>query len=254
MSADKATRASQLTGEACSVEDTEEMRLLRRRDDAQSLLSLGTLLAGQYRFREAEAAFCAAMRQKADDPGLWLRVAGSRLTLFSFDGAKEAYERAVACGMDEKAVAYPMGVLHYLRGENDTAARWFEKCLPCDDETAAAVIYWHTLCRAREGKTVELCGRHRELKDVGHHVSYLCAVRLFDGEIPPGTVEEALCAFNDLDFSIAAYGYAVWLREKGDAQKSAALLREIAGRESVWPCVSALAAYLDARRETRGEA
>ena len=54
---EKASLDSQLGNAPCTVEDTEEMFWLRESDDFQSRVALGNALAGQYRFRDAIAAY-----------------------------------------------------------------------------------------------------------------------------------------------------------------------------------------------------
>jgi len=147
----RATRESQLAGAPCTVEDTEEIFWLREADDYASRLALGGALAAQYRYREAVAAYEEAARIRADDAALWLRLGGARLTIRRFDEADAAYTRARALGASEGATAIPTGFRYYLQSDWRAAAASFARGLPAPDETAVAVLYWHTLSCARDG-------------------------------------------------------------------------------------------------------
>jgi Flp pilus assembly protein TadD len=137
----RASLDSQLSGEPCRAEDTEEIFWLREADDYQSRVQLGNALAAQYRFKEAAEAYRKAQRIHGDDWRLLVRLAGAELTLRRFDEAMARYRRCLALGADTQAIAYPLGIGHYLQKDYETAASWFEKCLPCADELAIAAIY-----------------------------------------------------------------------------------------------------------------
>ena len=64
-------------------------------------------------------------------------------------------------------MAFPMGVWHYLSGDCISATDWFAKCLPCADELAIAVIYWHTLCCYRTGRELALLSMYHRDMDGG---------------------------------------------------------------------------------------
>ena len=248
----KASRDSQLGTAVCAAEDTEEMFWLRQSDDAQSRIALGSRLAAQYRFRDAEKAFESALAIRSDDPSVYLRLGGTRLTLLDFDGARDAYDRALRYGISEKALSYPLGVWHYLRGAYEDAAARFAGCLPCDDETAIAVLYWHCLCRMRAGQPLDLIEKRRALADVGHHTAYQQAVALFAGEETPDALSASLREAGDLDYVIAAYGLCCCLARSGRTAESRQVLGQILEKESVWPCISYLAAWNDSRND-RGQ-
>ena len=250
MERSKASPESQLLGALCEAEDTEEMFWLRQSDDCQSKAALGNALSAQYRFHEAAAAFEQALRIR-EDPALYLRLGGAYLTVRDFDASYGAYRRFLDLGGDESSAAYPLGVWHYLRGEYSTAAEWFAKCLPCDDETAIAVIYWHCLCCLRRGSRSELLERYHPDMKAGHHTAYRAAVSLFAGETDIGSaLEAAENEHDELNYIIAAYGLCVFLSSGGQRERGNALLRDILSRKTVWPCIPWLAAWNDAHGAT----
>jgi len=253
MNGPKASRASQLCGEHCEVEDTEEMFWLRQNEDAQSMVKLGALLAGQYRFRDAAEAFEAALSVRHGDPAVWLRLGGAKLTLLDFEGARSAYDNALGCGADEKYLGYALGSWHYLRGEYAEAVKRFETCRPCDGETEIALLYWIDLCRMRSGNAPFKPEKRQEITDFGHHAAYARSVALFDGTFTTEELYAELDGCNDLDSMIAGYALYRFLIFHEDAERAKKVLEEILKIESVWPCVSGLAAWNDFCKEEKND-
>ena len=250
----KASIESQLGGTLCDVEDTEEMFWMRQSDDYQSKVALGNALSAQYRFHEAVEQFRNALQIKSDDPSLYLRLGGAYLTVRNFKASYDAYMRCLELEGNDKSVAYPLGVWNYLRGEYSTAAEWFAKCLPCGDELAIAVIYWHCLCGLRSDSHLELLKQYHPDMKVGHHTAYRAAVSLFSGETDRKAMFAALeNEQDDLNYVIAAYGLYVYLFVSGEKEKSDSLLKDILSRKAVWPCISYLAAWNDAYGQTHSE-
>lgn len=241
---EKASLESQLGNAPCTVEDTEEMFWLRESDDFQSQVALGNALAGQYRFRDAIAVYRSALRIRNDDQTVFNRLASSYLTIRCFPKAKACYERALQLGADPKAISFPMGVWHYLKSEYFAAAERFAACLPCEDEMAIAVIYWHTLSRYRIGEEAELLSAYHQEMDVGHHTAYQLAVSVFCGDVPwEDAAAKAEQNPGDLNAVIALYGICGYLHAVGQPEKSTALLQHLLARSSCWPCISYLAAW-----------
>lgn len=237
---------SQMCGEPCDIEDTEEMFWLRESDDYDSKVKLGNALVGQYRYKEAIEAYRTAMHISSDDKLLYIRIAGAYLTIGQFGNAHRAYADAIQHGATEKSIAFYMGIWHYLKGEYSAAAEWFLKCMPCGDEMAIAVIYWHTLCCARLGEAPTLLTELRNDMQVGHHTAYLSALRVFSGT---ETAEAVLAALNeeknDLNYVVSAYGLCIFLGSVGRTDDVVKLRAELLKKESVWPCISYLAAWKD---------
>lgn len=247
MKQDKASLENQFNDAPCDVEDTEEIARLRKSDDYQSKVALGSALSAQYRFREAAEVFEAASHIRKNDPTLYVRLGGAYLTIRKFKAAYDSYMRCLDLGGTKQSVSYPLGVWHYLQEDYRAAAVWFAKCLPCDDELAIAVIYWHCLCCLRAGSYLELLKYYRPDMKVGHHTAYQMAVALFARQIE---VSDVFCKLeseeDDLNYVIAAYGLYVNLAVDGEQEKSDILLRGILSKKAVWPCISYLAAWNDA--------
>ena len=244
---------SQLRGEPCRIEDTEEMFWLRESDDFQSRVAYGNALATQYRFKEAAEVFKKALKIRSDDWNLLSRLAGAELTLRRFNEAMARYNRCLQLGADKKAIAYPLGVGCYLQKDYETAAAWFENCLPCDDETAIAVIYWHTLSCYRCHRVPTLLKDYRTDMKVGHHTAYRLAVSVFCGESEwETTLAQVENKTDDLNVVIALYGLCGYLDFIGKKNKSNKYLSELLEHDAFWPCISYLAAWNDVN-QTAGE-
>lgn len=242
----KATLESQLFNTPCMVEDTEEMFWLRDTDDYQSKISLGNALSAQYRFQDAIAAYLSAESIRNDNPMLYLRLGGACLTVLQFDAAFAAYNRSLSLGISRKTIAYPIGIWHYLMKDYANAAKWFMECLPCDDEMAIAVIYWHTLSCLRMNAVPSLLKKYHSGMPVGHHTAYRLAVSAMSGEESlENTQIQTEQLQTDLDYVIAAYGISAAFACKGQIEKSRRLHEHLLLRDSVWPCVSYLAAWVD---------
>lgn len=241
-----ASLESQLGNAPCLCEDTEEMFWLRESDDYESQVKLGNLLSGQYRFHEAIDTYCSAEKIRADDPMLYIRLGGAYLTLRNFDESKQAYDKSCSLSDSEKPAAYQMGVWHYLQGNYQDAADRFAKVLPCGDEMKIAILYWNALCCMRGNLPDKLLTTYRDDMQVGHHTAYQSAVEVFLGILD---AEEALRQAeqdkNDLNAVVAMYGIAGYLEHCGNRAEAKEVMKSLLKRESVWPCISYLAAWND---------
>lgn len=241
-----ATLESQLGNQPCLITDTEEMFWLRESDDYASRVRLGNLLAAQYRFRDAAEAYRQAARIRADDPMLYLRLGGACLTLLQFDEAENAYRKCRRLGGTNQMLAYPTGVRHYLLGEYDRAADRFASALPCPDEEAVAMLYWHALSCLRAHTEDRLSDACRADMQVGHHRAYKDALEVILGKVSAeDAFQRAEQTPNALDAVIALYGIAVYWEECGRKKDALQAREALLARSSVWPCVSYLAAWND---------
>lgn len=238
---------SQLLGEPCRVEDTEDMFWLRQSDDYQSRIALGNALVAQYRFKEAIDAYKNALKIRSDDWKLLNRLAGAELTLRRFDEAMARYHRCLELGADKQVIAYPLGIGCYLQKDYEAATSWFENCLPCDDEMAIVVLYWHTLSCYRCNRVPMLLNDYHTDMKVGHHIAYQLAVSVFCGE---SNWKHAMAQLenetDDLNYVIALYGLCGYLDSIGKENDSAKYLTQLLKHDNFWPCVSYLAAWNDA--------
>lgn len=237
---------SQLGNSLCDCEDTEEMFWLRESDDYESKVKLGNLLSSQYRFREAIDAFRSAGIIRNDDPMLYVRLGGAYLTLGQFEEAEAAYKKSAHISGSDKAVLFPMGVWHYLNKDYKSAAESFVKVFPCEDEMAIAVMYWNALCCVRSNSSDELISTYNNDMKVGHHTAYRDVVEMFAGKVSSDDIlNKAMNDINDLNAVIAMYGVSVYFESCGKNKEAEEVRKILLERESVWPCISYLAAWND---------
>ena len=247
----RASLESQLGTEPCLIEDTADMFWLRESDDYQSRFSLGNALAAQYRFKDAIEAYEKATWIRQDDWKIFYSLGGAYLTIRYFDKAMATYNRCIALGANEATVAFPLGIGCYLQNDYVSAMTWFEKCLPCENEMAIAVIYWHTLSSYRSGHKPTLLDTYHQNMEVGHHTAYQLAVSVFCGETKwKKVLTQIENETDDLNYVIALYGLCVYLEQVGEVTKSEYYVSDLLKRECVWPCVSYLAAWNDAIRKS----
>jgi len=242
----RATLESQLGSAPCLIEDTESMFWMREADDYQNRFSLGNALSAQYRFRDAIRAYEKALRIRQDDWKLYYGLGGAYLTIRHFDEAAFAYHRCMVLREQESTVAYPLGISHYLQKDYAGAAMWFKKCLPCDDEMAIAVIYWHTLSCYRAGDMPILLNSYHQNMVVGHHTAYKVAVSVFSKETSwTDAMKQLEQETDDLHYIVAVYGLCGYLEQLGEQALRDRYMAALLKRSSVWPCVSYLAAWGD---------
>ena len=241
-----ASLESQIGNTACECEDTEEMFWLRQADDYESRVKLGNLLSGQYRFKEAIETYHSAELIRDNDSMLYVRLGGAYLTIRDFDRAKEAYQKCVSINGNDKQVLYPMGVWHYLKSEYSKAAEYFSRILPCEDEMAISVIYWHALSCMQNNTEDNLINSYNDDMKVGHHTAYKDAVEVILGKASVNDIIAKLSDDdNDLNVVVTLYGILVYLENCGKKEYAKQVRDMLLKRNSVWPCISYLAAWND---------
>ena len=251
----KAPIESQLGDDICLVEDTAEIFWLRELDDYQSRVSLGNVLAAQYRFKEAIEAYNNAMRIRQNDWRLLYRLGGAYLTIRQFSNAMAAYYRCLEISGKEEAVSFPLGIACYLQNDYDTAITWFKKCFPCDDEMSISVIYWHTLSCYRADHKPTLLGTYYKDMEVGHHAAYKLAVSVFCGETNwEDALEQLAQEKDDLNYIISLYGLCGYLDQIGEQIIRKHHMASLLNRNSIWPCISYLAAWGDVNNKEGDDA
>lgn len=96
------------------------------------------------------------------------------------------------------------------------------------------------LASYRAGVYPELLKQYHSGMDVGHHVAYKTAVSVFYGDC---AWDEADNGDNDLDSAIVLYGLSAYLEHIGQPDEAKKYLEKTLKNDSVWPCISYLAAW-----------
>ena len=105
-----------------------------------------------------------------------------------------------------------------------------------------AIIYWHTLAAFRGSFTPELLQEYQADMDVGHHIAYKTAVSVFAGERDWNQVSATNHALDD---AVLFYGLSVYSEKLGKNAEAEHDIDKVLEQESVWPCISYLAAWND---------
>ena len=116
----------------------------------------------------------------------------------------------------------------------------------CDIFKECCSFFWEALASEKAGVKSQLLMEYSDELDVGHHTAYKTAVLFILGKMSEDEAMAILDKENDdLNYVVAAYGIASHLNTMGKIYLSEKLINDILNKESVWPCVSYLAAFND---------
>lgn len=248
---------TELNGQPCGIEDSEEVRLkraaavrLQPQESYAAYIELGQALSGQLRYREAAEAYSMALLSKPDDLKALRLRAGRYLSTLQTEKAYADFEKCLLLGGDQLDVLYRLGLCDYYAGKYTEAMQWFETCFPiAEEEMGIAVIYWHTLSAYCSKSTASLLPSYHSEMKVGHHFAYEKAVRVCAGTSSADEMLQLLeKESEDLHYTITAYGISSYLRQVGRSAEGQKLLEAVCGRNGFWPCYAYLAAWNDERR------
>jgi tetratricopeptide (TPR) repeat protein len=220
--------------------------------NVEKIVALGTAQAGARMMREAVATFTQGLRAHPND-ALLLRWRGHRnLSVRDFAKAKADLERGARLDSTIYGIWYHLGVLRYVQGDFNGAARAFRKAMrnPPDGGELAGATDWLWMSLMRAGRTTEarvhLTSRPDTLPTTA---AYKQRLALYRGEIGP---EQLFGPGDTSDVNVAtlSYGLGNWYLLKGDTTRArAAFERAIAS--GGWPAFGFIAAEQDLRRLAR---
>lgn len=246
-----ADKESQLSGDFCNIEDTFEMKELRRDKTYQGFLDLAKALRFQLRYRDAIAVCSEAIKLKPEEKEAYRQRAGAYLTILQIEQAKEDFKRCRELGQDRLDVSYRLALCFYLQEKYKKAMEELEQTWElCDDEMGIAVIFWHTLSAWKLRKRPELFLKYyRSDMKVGHHTAYASLIEALKGEVFWEEAEKRLENAEDLDFSIIGYGLYVYYQFSEMQEKAQILLRRIIEKDTFWISYGYLAAWQETIRQ-----
>ena len=121
------------------------------------------------------------------------------------------------------------------------------------DEMKVACMYWHTIAAWRCNKEPILLSQFKIGMDIGHHIGYDAALKLFTNVL---TEEIYLLLLNeepsDLEYSIFSYGYSAYLEKNNRLTERDEVLSNIITRDTFWISFAYIAAYNDRYYEGKG--
>jgi tetratricopeptide (TPR) repeat protein len=151
---------------------------------------------------------------------------------------------------------YHLGLVHYLTGELEAAARSYRECLAFseNDDMRVATAHWLYMTLRRLGRDDEAArllepidAEMEIIENDGYHRLLL----MYKGLVPAEELErEAFEAEDGVALATVAYGVANWHDYNGRAERALELYRRIT-RGSQWAAFGHIAAEADlARRMT----
>lgn len=248
---------SQLGYEIDNTIDDLDTTLARERVTAlrssDNLFELAKCLIKQLRYKNALDILNEVLLLSPDDLKV-LRVRAIRhLTTLQTSKALEDFIYLDENGFSED-LSYQLGLSYFYLAEYEKSLPYFEKCFVIStDEMKVACIYWHTIASWRCGKDAFLLKEFKIGMDIGHHVGYDAAIKLYLGilseEIYLMLLDEEP---SDLEYSIFSYGYAAALDKAGRIKERKKVVDTIISRDSFWISFAYIAAWNDKYYSGRG--
>lgn len=244
---------SQLGSAPCSIPDSPEAAALRGAETVEELFALAKALNFQLRYREALTVYDKILALEPENALAYRQRAPRLLNTLQPGKAIADLLKCRKLGGDEADLSYRLGIAHYLNDDHPAAMAEEELCYPLvDEEMGIAAMYWHSMSALRCGRDPTLLRHYRPGMAVGHHTAYEHAMALLSGDLLWTEMQALLRQEpSDLEYSMLAYGSAIWLRSSGDGEAADRLLRSILPRDSFWISYAYIAAWNDCRPGSR---
>ena len=245
-------KESQLGNAPVTVGDTDAIKALRALSETEETLAkLEQALYKQLRFKECIEILTKLMALCPDNEEYIRKRAGRYLSILRHDKAIWDFLTCLSRGGDKLDIYYRMGLCRFFEGNCESALALFEDAFNlADDEMGIAAMYWHTLACAKSGHFKILLMRYSPDMQTGHHTAYDLAMSVWAGYTTP---EDALLKLadepDDMEYDIAAYGIAYYLKINGDTERYNRLMQNILSRDDLWNCFAYLAAYNDINKK-----
>jgi len=237
----------ELGGAPHNLSDTQEVLALREGKRYEALMELAHALCWQLRGRDAIEVYTKAIRLDPNRADAYRQRAAKFINTMQPEKAIADFRRSLELGCDRADTLYRLGIAYHLAGEYEKAMEAEALAYPdFNEEMGIAAIFWHTMSAYKSGAAPELLRCYRKDMDVGHHTAYRFAMSLAVGEISlEEAVEQLKAEESDLEYSMMAYGTAIYMEQKGMAPAAYALLKSIVKRDGFWISYGYLAAWND---------
>jgi tetratricopeptide (TPR) repeat protein len=218
----------------------------------QKFIDLGTAQAGARQMREAVQTFTQAL---AVDPknALLYRWRGHRhLSMREFDAALSDFAKGLAIDSTVYGIWYHLGIVRFVKGDFDGAADAFKRALPRapDPGELAGSTDWLWMSLARAGKLEEANGmlarRPDSVKTADPEYGYTKRLRMYRQEIGPDFL---ITASDTADIQVAtlAFGRGNWHLAMGDTATARKWFKK-AVASGGWPGFGFIVAEVELRR------
>jgi len=234
----------------------------------------GRRLAYLGRYGEAIQVYSDGLKRHPDEPHL-LRHRGHRyITTRRFDDAIQDFSRAAAAvegkrdeiepdGQPNDAgiptstlqtnIWYHYALAHYLKGEFDVAAEYFQNCfdLAKNDDMRVAAADWLYMSLRRDGRAEEaesVISFVTEDLEIIENQAYYTRLLMYRGMIDAGAIEARLQG-DDAALELATLGYGVgnWKLTNGDTLAAVEIYRNVLDT-GIWAAFGYIASEADLAR------
>jgi len=220
----------------------------------QKFIALGVAQSGARQFREAIETFTAGLTIAPNDPMLY-RWRGHRyLSVREFDKSMADLTRGYQLDSTNYGILFHLGILRFLRGEFDDAARMFAKAQPRapDGGELKGSTDWLWMSLSRAGKKAEataMLARKPDTLPAPPGYAYASRVRLYRGELTPETLFSPADTA-DVQVATLSFGLGNWYLVRGDTTRAVAQF-ERAVKSGGWPGFGFIASETELARRRR---
>jgi tetratricopeptide (TPR) repeat protein len=221
----------------------------------ENFIWLGRRLAYLYRYKEAIDVFSKGLEKYPDSYKLFRHRGHRYITVRDYARAVADLQQAAALmpalpleiepdGQPNKLniplsstqfnVWYHLGLAHYLKGDFESAAMTYNKCMEAsnNDDLVTATADWLYMTYRRMNLTNEaakVLTLVRDSMNIIENDSYYLRLRMYQGKISPDSVLNMNTAQEDIDLALATQGYGVgnWYLCSADTAKAKEIFKKV---------------------------
>ena len=217
--------------------------------NVQLIVALGTAQSGARQFKEAIETFSRGLEDNPNN-ALLLRWRGHRyLSTRQFAKALADLSNGAIIDSTIYGIWYHLGIVRYVRGDFNGAAKAFQKALPIapdsGERSGSTDWLWMSLSRAgRSGEADAMLASHPDVPPAGN--AYTSRLKLYRGEVRP---ENLFTKADTSDIQVATldYGLGNWYLLRGD-KKRARMAFERAIASGGWPAFGFIMSEIELER------
>ncbi len=225
-----------------------ESALAREPRNPDRILQLERAQAAARQYREAIATLTKAIAAIPANALLYVDRGHRYISVREFARALADLQRAAALDSSVYDAWYHLGVVRFVQGDFEEAARDFARARPSapnDEERAGSADWlWMSLSRAgRRAEAAALLPTFPESLSVPARYPYVQRLRLYQGRLKP---EELIGPADTADIQLAtlAYGIGNWYLVAGDTARARTYFRR-AVASGGWPAFGFIAAEVE---------
>ncbi len=249
----------QMFGEKSDIEDSEDVvaakeNLARCGESVDGLLSLSGAMCRQQRYRDAVDCCERALALEPDNYRARRMLAIRFMTTGRIEKAYGEFFKLQSNCTDALDIKYRLGLCRFYMGDFEGASGIFKETFALCDSNAEmyiATLYWYLLCAVRLGRGVSEALEYYAPMNVGHHVGYEAAVKLFVGHTPEKVSETV--GEDGLSRVMFLYGLYHFYLYKGNKPAAAQAFESALDCGRYWASFSGLGLWYDVIRARRGE-